>query len=70
MFISMNYILIGSGQDWQIPSLAIKDFGHGLQNVRSLLGTKPSGQDLHESSKLIISSGLQREQEYLSPLGN
>ena len=49
-FISITYSLSGFGQDLQMPSSAIKLLGQRKQNLLFSLGTKPSGQLLHEPS--------------------
>ena len=66
----MNHCFSGLGQDMHNPSLAIRLFGQRLQNLLFSLGIKPSGQLLHEPSKLTISLGLHSEQEVRSPFGN
>ena len=68
--ISMNYSFSGLGHDLHNPSLAIKLLGHRLQNLLFSIGTKPSGQLLHDPSKFTFSFGLHSEHEFLSPLGN
>ena len=65
-----NYSFIGSGQLVHTPPLAIKLFGQDMQNLWFAVGTDPSGHNLQEPSKSIISSGLQGKHIVLSPFGN
>ena len=65
----MNYCLIGSGHESQIPPMAILPKGHALQNLWLSDGTLPAGQGLHESSNSSISLALQGVQAFPAPLG-